>query len=89
MDDKIKNILLRSDMRNKTKNITLTLEQSVEAVICMEHELLEYERALEYWAKKSLEKGPDGTPTYEDAESNMEYYNDRISTIKEIIKMLG
>lgn len=71
-----------------TKTLTLTLEQLFEIEDCMIIAKERCKREREVWAKASLEKNPDGTPTYKNAKSNAEYFDEKISKINEIMKML-
>lgn len=49
---------------------------------------MQYERSRESWAKLSLERNPDGTPKYKNAERNVEYLDKKISEFKEIRRVL-
>lgn len=42
------------------------------------------ERELEAWEKLSKEKNPDGTPRFENAESNAEYWREMIAKLEQI-----
>lgn len=71
-----------------TKTLTLTLEQLCEIEDCMIIAKVQRESDRKVFAELSLEKNPDGTPTYKRAVGNVEYLDKKISKINEIMKML-
>lgn len=74
--------------RNKKISVTLTIEQQCEVYSCVLQVQMQYERSRESWAKLSLERNPDGTPKYKNAERNVEYLDKKISEFKEIRRVL-
>jgi|GEM_PF-5703866 len=76
------------DAINRKVNVTLTIRQLTEAMLCMRQVRMQYERERESWAKLSLEKNPDGTPTYKNAKRNVEYFDWKLSKIQKNRKLL-
>ncbi len=77
------------DNSEKKISVTMTIEQWCEVYSCVLQEQKQYERNREAWARLSLEKNPDGTPTYKNAKRNVECLDMKISELKELRRVLN
>ena len=72
------------DWEQTPKTVTLTNDEWLALTTYILMSTGYRERELEAWEKLSKEKKPDGSPRFENAESNAEYWRDMIARLEKI-----